>query len=135
MNNRLNKWYADEKSDILPIISSRVRLARNIKKYPFLARIDNDGSQKIVEEMVGFLGHYFPPAHFSGKSIAEKLTMMERHNVSPEFIRIEKPKELLFQDDEKINIMINEEDHIRIQTISPGDDIEGAFSTDRKSVV
>jgi len=121
------KWFDDGKCDASAIISSRVRLARNFRKYPFYAKLDSGGSQMMVDEAVGYLNHYFPPSHFGRKKPAEKLAMVERHSASPEFLRVEKPKELLTQEDEKISVMINEEDHVRIQTISPGDGVEEAL--------
>lgn len=59
----------------------------------------------------------------------EKFAMVEKHIISPELMKSDKPCGVIYKDDETISIMLNEEDHIRIQAISPGDNIEEAFDT------
>ncbi|MDR2650015.1 MAG: protein arginine kinase [Clostridiales bacterium] len=125
-------WYTDEIVDATPVISSRVRLARNIKKYPFLVVISPEQSKLLVEEVETALGSHFTPISLAGKNDIEKRGMLERHIVSPEFLKINKPKGLMLQSDERICVMVNEEDHIRIQTISPGDGIDTAWDTANK---
>ena len=57
----------------------------------------------------------------------EAVSLVERHLVSPEFISDRQGRGLLLLDDESVSIMINEEDHIRIQVIRPNMDLDGAY--------
>jgi len=128
----MKAWYTNENVDASPVISSRVRLARNIKKYPFLIAINPEQSKELIEETENVLAHQFSSIPLEEISDIEKRRLLERHIVSPEFLKINKPKGLMLQSDEKIGIMVNEEDHIRIQTISAGDDIDSAWDTANK---
>ncbi len=130
----MNFWYTESVSDISPIISSRIRLARNFKEYPFLSAISKETSEDMIKKAVGAvinertqLGEQFFSIDIDAQNDVTKIHMMEKHILSPEFLKIDRPKRLLLQSDEKISIMINEEDHLRIQAIAAGDDINSAF--------
>ena len=129
----MNVWYTEDIVDTTPVISSRVRLARNIKKYPFLRVINPEQSAKLVEEIENALSNHFTPFSLDEKSDSEKRRLLERHIISPEFLKINKPKGLMVQSDERISVMINEEDHIRIQSIYAGDAIDSAWDTANKA--
>ncbi len=123
-------WYESIKTDNSVIISSRIRLARNMKKYPFYVKLSNTDSQKMVDELQNEIvseTNYLQPVNVAAKNEWERRALMEKHIVSPEFLRSNKPKGLLVSVDESISIMLNEEDHIRIQTIFPGDEMHEAL--------
>jgi protein arginine kinase len=128
----MRHWYTEEASDISPIISSRVRLARNSKNYPFLRQITPDQSARLVREITEAFQYQFTSVPLQDKSEIDKRVLLEKHIVSQEFLMINRPKGLLMNDDEKVSIMINEEDHIRIQTINAGDDLNSAWDTSCK---
>ena len=127
MMNESVKWYekAGKESDV--VCSTRVRLARNLKSYPFPDRA-NLRQKKEIEEKVrgalmsagGLMPGKFEFAELSSLSNEVAVSMVERHLVSPGFISGIEGKALLISDDESISIMINEEDHIRIQVIKEG---------------
>ncbi len=128
------KWYEDIKTDEDIIISSRVRLARNLKKYPFaikLNRIDADLVLKEVKDSIindrTPLSNRFKFYDMMETNRIDKLDLMERHLISPDLVERQIPSGALVLDDESVSIMINEEDHIRIQTFAAGDDIEKAY--------
>ena len=128
----MKTWYSDSIVDAAPVISSRVRLARNLKKYPYLIIINPEESKKLVEETENVLGSHFAPIPLAEKSDIEQRRLLERHIISPEFLKVNKPKGLMLQNDERISVMVNEEDHIRIQTIYAGNDIDSAWDTANK---
>ncbi|MDD5944932.1 MAG: protein arginine kinase [Clostridia bacterium] len=129
----MSKWYESDKCRGI-IISSRVRLARNLKKYNFHNKLTDDDAQKMINDVknsildsrtvFGEQFRYVPVNTLSGN---EKFAMVERHVISPELMKSTKPCGVLVKDDESISIMLNEEDHIRIQAISAGDNIDEAF--------
>jgi len=59
----------------------------------------------------------------------EQKVFLEKHIVSPEFLKGSLPRSLLISDDQNISVMLNEEDHIRIQSIQPGDQLAEALAT------
>jgi len=128
----MNAWYTNTVVDATPVISSRVRLARNLKKYPFLSVIGEDQSKALIQEAENALGSQFISIPFEEISDMEKRMFLERHVISPEFLKIHKPRGLMLQGGEQICVMVNEEDHIRIQTIYAGDSIDAAWDTANK---
>jgi len=127
-------WYQDSLIDEGVIISSRIRLARNLKKYPFPIKINNEQAKVMIDEAKGsiindrtVLSNQFRFYQSESLSQIEKLSLLENHCISPEFINGNMNRGLLLKNDESISIMLNEEDHVRIQTISPGDNIDMAW--------
>lgn len=130
----MNKWYKDDKCNEGIIISSRVRLARNLKKYNFYNKLSSDDALKMIQDVKSSLldsrtvfGQQFEYIPINTMNDNEKFSLVEKHVISPELMRNNKPCGVLVKDDETISIMLNEEDHIRIQAISPGDNIDEAF--------
>ena len=130
----MSKWYESEKCENGIIISSRVRLARNLKKYNFYNKLANSEAEKMINDVKNSIlegrtafGQQFKYAAVNSMDQNEKFAMVEKHIISPELMKSNKPCAVLYKDDETISIMRNEEDHIRIQAIPPGDNIEEAF--------
>ena len=131
----MNKWYnKSEHNDI--ILSTRVRFARNLTDFPFPCRLDTEGRQKVCQtvrdalsDVSGIKLHYIEMDSLSHK---QAVALAERHLISPEFASPEKGRALLLSEDESVSIMLCEEDHIRIQVIRGGLDLEGAFDLANK---
>ena len=123
----LTKWYekAGNCGDV--VCSTRVRLARNLKQFPFPARA-TDKQLEAVEQSVkdallsgnSILSKEFRFIPLDNISEEEAVSLVERHIVSPEFISDRHGKAVLISEDESISIMINEEDHLRIQVLREG---------------
>lgn len=127
----MNKWYnaKGEHNDV--ILSTRVRFARNLADFPFPCRLDEAGRIKVCEtvrdalsDVSGIKLHYIDMNDLSDK---QAVALAERHLISPEFTSGGKGRALLISEDESVSIMLCEEDHIRIQVIKGGLDLEGAF--------
>ncbi len=118
------------------VISSRVRLARNIKGYPFPVIMDRETAREAMEKVHGGI--------VSGNSSLskdlkfmpmyelddlERNILVERHLVSPDLIQRADYTGILIDDREEICIMLNEEDHIRLQCILPGNQVAKAWDT------
>mgnify|MGYP005809212249 FL=1 len=128
------KWYESPKVDQGIVISSRVRLARNLKKYPFPIRMKKEEAEAVNQQVKDAvindrtpLGQSFHFYQVDTMPAGEKRMMVESHVISPVLLQQQKPCAVLVKDDETVSIMINEEDHIRIQTIFPGEDIDQAW--------
>ncbi|MCL2841017.1 MAG: protein arginine kinase [Defluviitaleaceae bacterium] len=121
-------WYQQPETGEGQIISSRVRLARNVKKYPFSSKLDSENATRLISETTAAI----TTAHFRHLDIhslatTEQNVFLEKHIVSPEFLKGRLPKGLLISDSENTSVMINEEDHIRIQAVEPGKDLHAAY--------
>jgi protein arginine kinase len=117
-------------SDI--VISSRVRLARNIAKMPFSHWANKAQSMQTLKickdaiEANDFMkGCIF--VKIEDLNNTDKQFLLERHLVSKELITRSDNKAVAISDKEVISIMINEEDHLRIQTIQSGFNLQTAW--------
>ena len=115
------------------VISSRIRIARNIAQFPFENKMNDQQQKELVQLVVGTLGNInlgdnrFEFIPMSDVDEYQKQSLVERHIVSREFIN-KKNAILALSKDHTISIMVNEEDHIRLQTILPGLELEKAYS-------
>lgn len=121
-------WYNTVGKATDTVISSRVRLARNINGYPFASRLDVAGANEIIEKVSAPLeAPGFRKINFADLSPIMATSYVERHFVSPEFATKEAPHALLLQEQSGIAVMVCEEDHLRIQCILPGLSLEEAY--------
>jgi protein arginine kinase len=128
------KWYEQIVPDSDVVISSRVRLARNLENYPFSSKIVEEQAAALVNEVKGITSSFseqdnrmFYSCNISTLSEIDKIAMVERHIVSPLLAEKEQTTGLILSDDETVSIMINEEDHVRIQAIVGGMNLEQAY--------
>ena len=126
MNNEI-KWYDDLGNESDVVCSSRIRLARNLVDYSFPAWLSNAKTQEMNEKILNLFSRSNSALLRELNLICledltanELVSLVERHIVSPEFISNFHGKVLLVSKDESISVMINEEDHIRIQVIKAG---------------
>ncbi|MFQ5639689.1 MAG: protein arginine kinase [bacterium] len=128
------RWltYEDEYSDI--IISSRIRLARNLKGYPFPNRISSGEAEKLVKKVRAACTKcqaLKKASYYRMNTLSEwdKKYFVERRLASPQLVEKDKHSLLVIGTNESLSIMVNEEDHLRIQTIEPGLGILDAWRT------
>ena len=128
------KWYEESADNSDVVVSSRIRLARNLSKYPFSPKLSKSQSKEMIKELESELS--FPisserPLHWiqvNTLSDIDKVALVERHLISETLAAKEDATAAMISDDEVVSIMLNEEDHIRIQTMSGGMNLEKAFS-------
>ncbi len=126
-----NRWYlgVGEQSDI--VVSTRIRLARNLNEYPFPNKLNTKSRtalNNIIKDAVE-TDNKFDLRFVEMKSLArfEAASMAERHIISPEFASDADGRALMISKDEDICIMLNEEDHIRIQIMKSGFALDEAY--------
>lgn len=115
-------------------ISSRIRLARNLEAYPFTMRMNRIQSAEILEHVKNaiFIGKDVQEQKLSYLDLQslkplEKQLLVEKHLISPEFVEGDIDRAVIISRDGKISIMVNEEDHLRLQCIYPGMQIREAW--------
>ncbi len=104
------------------VVTSRIRLARNLKNYKFPVKITSEEAEKVVQEVdnaIKRINLNYELTYMKDLNSTEKSALVENHLISPALAEKERAAFLLSQD-KKVSIMLNEEDHIRIQTLSPG---------------
>jgi len=119
------EWLKGEGGDADIVISSRVRVARNIKGYPFFHWAGKKDKEAVLSAVEGALkaSRYMKGALFLNVSKLDdidKQFLVERHLMSREHAVSDGAKALAVDEKEIISVMINEEDHIRAQAIQSG---------------
>ncbi len=130
----MSKWYIDAGPDSDIVVSSRVRLARNFEAYPFPQRSSKEDQENIINETCNALFTGNPELkeslsliRFKELQPIERQVLVEKHLVSKELAESSLETGALISDDEQISIMINEEDHLRIQCLASGMQLDKAF--------
>lgn len=127
-------WYHSVGKSADTVISTRVRLARNINGYPFASKLNATSAGEIIEKVSAPLESAgFRKINFADVSPVMATSYVERHYVSPEFANLESPHALLLQEQIGVAVMVCEEDHLRIQSILPGLALEEAYQNAQKT--
>lgn len=124
-------WYLEngEESDV--IVSSRVRLARNIKEFPFKIRMSKVQKEKMLEKIKFItpqIGYGLKFMYLKDMDDITKMSLVEKNIISPELALAEDDEAILINDEENICIMLNEEDHIRLQVFTSGLDLQNTLN-------
>ena len=132
----MKKWYETDRSDNHILVASRVRLARNLVKYPFSIKIDDTQAENLVKEVRGkFFGQqtlgndYYGYFDMNHMDLQAKNSLAERCTITPLLRDKKQPAGLITSQDESECVMINEEDHLRIQTVSRGISLEEVYKS------
>lgn len=125
-------WLSGEGSSSQVVLSSRVRLARNVSNTPFPSRATTDDRERILS----FVKSAVERSEKLGQGTflnctqlddLDRTFMVERHLASLEFTQCRDFSALLIGAEENLSVMVNEEDHLRIQALAPGLEIRQAF--------
>ncbi len=122
-----------EESDV--IFSSRVRIARNLAHFPFPMLSTASQSAEVVSLIEQALNKGDLPAILTNAELIQmkdltdlqKRVLVEKHLISPQQADESPLGAVILSQDESVSIMINEEDHIRIQCLFPGLQLEQAW--------
>lgn len=130
--NRTGQWLKGTGAHSNIVMSSRIRLARNLEKKPF----PNKARKKELSEILSILQNVIAETnYFQGSmflKIAEldnvdKQFLIERHLMSHEHAANPEGKALAVSKEEVLSVMINEEDHLRMQVMESGFDLDEAW--------
>ncbi len=108
------------------VLSTRIRLARNLDGYRFpLSFTENEAQQidGIIQEALQSINDSEQKfSHFTIKEMPalQRQVLVEKHLISPLLAKKENSASVHISSDETISIMVNEEDHLRIQCLAPG---------------
>ena len=127
LNQAVSSWMSEEGPDSDVVLSTRIRLARNFEHYKFPTLFSHEEAKKIISEMEGIIkkSGFTKFGQMELLKIEEmqplqKRVLVEKHLISPHLAEESPYGAVLITENEEISIMINEEDHIRIQCLFPG---------------
>jgi protein arginine kinase len=114
------------------VISSRIRLARNLSSFPFTNRASAHQKAEIEAYLRGRLDKLdFSPRldyiSLNGLTPLDRQLLVERQLISRELANSEGPRGVAFAPDEITSVMVNEEDHLRLQVIRSGFALDEAW--------
>lgn len=112
------------------VVSGRIRLARNYADLPFSRPGKNPHAELCIERAVSAMqeacADHYNLCRLSSLSPTDQLALVEKHLISRDLLKNGDSGAALIRDDQKISIMINEEDHLRIQAMVDNLDLEEA---------
>lgn len=124
-------WYHNKGQDNNIVLSSRVRLARNLSGYAFPDKLEDEKAKEIIhiikEVFADKEGWEF--VDLTSVPAIEKAAMLEKHIISHEFAEKKGPAALIKNEEKSVYIMLMEEDHLRLQCIMAGMDLNAALQT------
>jgi protein arginine kinase len=130
----LSQWMTGEGPDSEVVVSSRVRVARNLRNMPFPIMAATEQSLSVMEQLLGVaesgrlngLGK-IEHVRLTELTELEKLVLVEKHLISPNLANDSRNAALILGPNEDISVMINEEDHLRIQYLCSGFQVREAW--------
>jgi len=125
-------WLCSQSDSSTIVLSTRIRLARNLFKYNFPHKCSKEDRQNVISDVVAAAKNIevlkdAKLFEIGNLDEIEKQILVESHFVSQEFIQQKLPAAILISLDKTYAIMINEEDHIRLQVLLPGLNLEKAW--------
>ena len=125
ISNDINEWFngSGPMSDV--VVSSRIRLARNLAGHKFLSRCSNQEKTEILEKLRDVmmsldLGDKVFYISVDKEPLLNKHFLVERHLISRHLAFGKGPRGVVIAEKEFFTAMINEEDHLRIQVFKGG---------------
>lgn len=127
------KWLHGTDSDQGIVISSRIRLARNLSGFNFLCKCSKQDREEIQELIISAInGTDLSDRIFYLKidelGNLEKRILVERHLISRNHAEADGARGVAVLPDESVAIMVNEEDHLRLQILSAGFDLNNLWT-------
>ena len=118
-------WLSGHGEEALVVLSTRVRLARNVAGSQFPPAADEETRKRIISYFDLALtkskllsdGEYHKAPEING---LDRDFLVERHLISPVFLKGDLTAAVFIAPNERVSIMVNEEDHLRIQALSAG---------------
>jgi protein arginine kinase len=126
------EWLRSTGAEADIVISSRIRLARNLSSFPFTNRANTHQKAEIEQYLKGRIEKLeFEPhlayLNLGPLSMLDRQLLVERQLISRELCNSEGPRGVAVAPNEIISIMVNEEDHIRLQVIRSGFSLDEAW--------
>ena len=127
ISQAISSWMREEGPDSDIVLSSRIRLARNFREFTFPTIFSHEEARAVIAKME----EIYKEADFAKygqmdllkideMQPLQKRVLVEKHLISPQLAEDSPYGACLVTENEEVSIMINEEDHLRIQCLFPG---------------
>ena len=123
IENENSPWTMGTGDDKDVVLCTRIRLARNFEKYPFPLKQTKESGQAVLSDMSAFCKDHSNLKFYDLADVPslDKQALVEKHLISPEHSKDDDAhRGIAIGEDGNISIMVNEEDHLRIQCFAPG---------------
>ncbi|TBL69158.1 protein arginine kinase [Paenibacillus thalictri] len=132
--NALSDWMKDDGPDSEIVVSSRIRIARNLNPSPFPMLATNQQSKEVLDQVSDVIQSeefkaidHFTMLTLNDLNELQKQVLVEKHLISPALANESRNGAVILSDNESVSIMVNEEDHLRIQCLMNGFQIREAW--------
>ncbi|GEN46878.1 protein arginine kinase [Alkalibacillus haloalkaliphilus] len=139
INDAISPWMNNEGNDSDIVLSTRIRLARNLEQVPFPTSQDQESQQKVLQHVEQEFNEQsyesfkqFQLVKIGELEPIEKRVLVEKHLISPNLAENTETGAVLISENEQASIMVNEEDHLRIQLYYPGFELSEALQQAQK---
>lgn len=114
------------------ILGTRCRLARNLAEIPFPEGASRDDLRQVLQMASNVVPHLQELGSFTYHEMGtmdalDRQVLVEEHLISPNHTQNPQHKAVILSDSSNVSIMVNEEDHLRIQVLKPGLQLEKAW--------
>lgn len=141
--HRTGSWLSEAAAESDVVLSSRVRFARNLTEFPFVTRLDAAQATELAARVHETLDEARIDGETRWVALPEappllRLMLRERHLVSRELVPTEDGQKsapgraVAFGASEHVAVMVNEEDHLRLQSITAGYQVREAWERARE---
>ncbi len=132
--NRCGEWLKGSGPEADIVMSSRIRLARNLADYPFIRRcndFDRANIEALLRERIAAESRFVDLTFIdvADLDMVDRQMLVERQLISRELAESQGARAVAIDHQEKISLMINEEDHLRLQVMKSGLDLQKAWET------
>src|SRR5699024_6103923 len=134
MNEAISPWMREEGPDSDIVLSSRIRLARIFSDISFPIAAEDEDLKNVLQFFQQEYEHqsfeeyhdfeFFP---INDLKPVERRVLVEKHLISPLLAKHAETAGILISGNEQVSLMVNEEDHIRMQLYFPGFQLEYAL--------
>lgn len=136
IKHALSDWMKGDGPESDIVMSSRIRLARNLNSSPFPLVATEEQLEQVIGKVEGVVTHsdvdknlgHFELLQMKELKALEKRVLVEKHLISPNLADESRAGAVILSENESVSIMLNEEDHIRIQCLFPGFQLEHAWA-------
>lgn len=123
----MSNWYLETGKDSDIVISSKIRLSRNLSQFNFY--IENMEEFQKIEDLISTnlnqIGYELKLVKLKDLDEISIKSLIEKNIISEKIFQNKEKKALLINDEENISIIINQEDHLRIQVFASGLELDG----------
>ena len=125
MSSHISQWFDGSGPGADIVISSRIRLARNLAGYEFRPSLSSQSQNEILEKLKNAIlsldiGEDMSFLNIDDTSLVEQDLLVERHLISRQHAQYDGPRGVVMAASESFTAMLNEEDHLRIQVFKTG---------------